>query len=224
MKEGIINFLKEILFPIFCVECGKEGEWWCRECRQKIYFLSNNKAIAPLDGITALFKYEENNYLAKLIHLFKYQYASDTKNLWGEIIDSALKNCLQKKDPALCLADLVIIPIPLHSRRQRERGFNQAEVLAELLFSGLRKTRRDVNLDKKNLKRKRYTIQQAKLSGEERRKNLLDAFIWNKETKISQHVLLVDDVYTTGATMSECAKELKTAGANSVYGFVLARG
>ena len=109
-----------------------------------------------------------------------------------------------------------IVPVPLHPRRYAERGFNQARLLADIL--GQKIGRPVVDL----LKRDRYTLQQAKLSREERQLNVHHAFLNSNFN--ANAVLLVDDVFTTGATMQECARVLKASGVKKVIGLSVARG
>lgn len=233
MFRKIISFIKEILFPVFCVQCGAEGEWWCEECWQKIKInpiagcpvcgvrtsrgetCSKCGATSFLNGVVALFNYRENEPIAKLIKQFKYNFAGDLKNFWPKII--------QKTDGSfLPWRDFVIISIPLHARRQRERGFNQAEVLARVFADNFKRQGISCPLDTKSLIRTRYTLQQAKLSRAERHHNLLNAFIW-RGGPAPERAVLVDDVFTTGATMQEAAKVLKQAGTKEVWGLALAR-
>jgi ComF family protein len=112
----------------------------------------------------------------------------------------------------------VIVPVPLHAARQRERGFNQAQLLAELLSA------RTSIPTKPLLERIRYTTTQTALDRAERIENLHNAFRLRKKADVQAlRVLLVDDVLTTGATLSECARVLKRAGALSVYAAIVAR-
>lgn len=210
MTHWLIEKARDLFFPKFCVGCGVEGDWLCRECLMTPSSPQTEKAVANLDGVTALFDYGENP-VSKLIKTFKYNYLLDTVEIFKKIIINA------KFDNTW--SDFVIIPVPLHARRQRERGFNQSEIIAKLFSEklGLK-----INT---NLRRVIYTAQQAKLSGEERRKNLKDAFIFNaSEGRVPEKVLLVDDVFTTGATMQECTKVLKNNGVKIVWGLALARG
>ncbi len=210
MLRQLISRIKDLLFPKFCAGCRQEGSWLCADCLPEINTLKIENAVANLDGVTALFDYGENT-MSKLIKMFKYNYLLDVANIFKKIINKANFNNTWQ--------DFVIIPIPLHPRRERERGFNQAEILARL-FS--KKFGLNIN---NNLHRVIYTAQQAKLSGEERRKNLKNAFVFSKDEKtVPEKVLLVDDVFTTGATMQECAKVLKNNGVKVVWGLVLARG
>jgi ComF family protein len=115
-------------------------------------------------------------------------------------------------------ADL-ILPVPLHKNRLRTRGFNQALLLARALYPGdARRIRHDI------LVRQVDTTPQVNLKGEERRKNVRNAFAVGVPEEVQgKDILLVDDVYTTGATINECARVLKKAGAASVLALTLAR-
>ncbi len=120
----------------------------------------------------------------------------------------------------------VIVPVPLHPSRQRERGFNQAELLAAGLLHALRKGkgRRHLLVSKGVLIRKRVTPPQTGLTLAARRENLRGAFeVIEPERVRERTVVLIDDVMTTGATLSACARPLKRAGAACVIGLTLAR-
>ena len=112
----------------------------------------------------------------------------------------------------------IVVPVPLHSRRFRDRGYNQSELLAEQIGSamGLR-----VVVDV--LQRVRSTVPQVGLSADQRRKNVTGAFRCTGTSLKGQDVLLVDDVCTTGATLEACSVALQEAGAGHVWGLVLAR-
>lgn len=231
--KSISELVKSILFPISCASCGEEGQWWCRRCRKICAGEAKSqcpvcarptaagapcqscRAASSLDGVAVFFNYAPGSPPAELIRQFKYSYATDMMPLWREIIsdrlaaDSVLKNCLA---PGTAL-----IPVPLHRRRERERGFNQARLIARALgeASGL--------LVEENLRRGRYTSQQAKLTRPERLENVADAFLWPGSLAAPEQVALVDDVFTTGATMQECARVLKLRGAKRIVGIALAR-
>lgn len=201
----------DCVFPLFCVDCKKEGEWWCTVCRTKEKIQPFDfESGGDLDMITALFKYREHSPLASLIHSFKYQYTIGVAEVWKNIVSTAEVNF-----PSNC----TIIPVPLFIRRERERGFNQATILA-----GLFAERLQLPLNTGNLVRQRPTAQQARLSKDERFKNVASAFSWQGKERIPENIILVDDVFTTGATMGECARVLKAQGAKIVHGLVLAHG
>ncbi len=232
MLGGIVQFIKDSLFPVFCVECGKEGEWWCKSCllKQKIGVFrcpvcgdqtlegktcGNCRLATTLDGVVAIFNLEEHRSVESLIHQFKYSFALDIQKLWKKVIEnnfSLLFGGLGK--------DWLVVPVPLHKKRKRERGFNQSEVIARLIQDAAQEsgfTYQDC------LRRTKYTKQQAKLDKLEREKNVRGTFKYITRP-IKSRILLVDDVYTTGSTMNECARILKENGVSEVLGVVLARG
>ena len=113
-----------------------------------------------------------------------------------------------------------IVPVPLHPRKQRHREFNQAEYLAAGVSRAV-----NVPVLKRNLRRVKDTSTQTKLDAESRMKNLRDAFAVRDETAFKgKRLVILDDVFTTGATMDSCAKVLKSAGASEVVAFTVARG
>ena len=112
-----------------------------------------------------------------------------------------------------------IIPVPLHRQRLIQRGFNQALLLAHIMSS-----RSGAALMLDNLVRVKATRPQVELTGDERKMNVAGAFLLRKPEKVTnKHVVLVDDVFTTGATMNECSLVLKHAGASQVTALTLAR-
>jgi len=114
----------------------------------------------------------------------------------------------------------MIVPVPLHPVKLRERQFNQSELISEHLAE-----RFDKKLEKNWLKRIKYTTPQTGLSREQRLRNLKGAFLVTREAYFAdKSVLLVDDVMTTGATLHECAKTMKSAGAKKVLAYTLACG
>lgn len=200
-----LAWIKNVLFPVFCVTCGKEGEWWCQPCSAKEIKIETNLLSGPLTSITAMFAYHPNAPVGKLIKNFKYHYAHDMQTMWESVV--ALPESPR---------DTLVVPVPLYPKRARERGYNQAEILAQII------TKKYKVPFSSDLFRIKNTAQQAKLEREERQKNMFTAFAWRGE-KITGSVLLVDDVFTTGATMEACARVLVAHGAIEVRGFVLAR-
>jgi len=112
----------------------------------------------------------------------------------------------------------LIIPVPLHPTRFRERGFNQSELIACLLSQGLQ-----IPSDMTLIKRIRYTVNQARVNSKQRWTNIHGTFtIKHSDIIINKNILVIDDLMTTGATMSEMARVLKSAGANKIYGLTTA--
>jgi len=153
-----------------------------------------------------------DDYYKKLIHRFKY----DKKIPLGKRLAQSLGRVIaQDRDFANC--DLVI-PVPLHRARHRERGFNQSEVLAEGVSQAM-----NLPLVKDILKRKKNTQDQTYLNAQQRTENVRDAFMVIQPEKINERdVILVDDVITTGATLNECARMLQKAGAKRILAVTLA--
>ena len=112
----------------------------------------------------------------------------------------------------------IIIPVPLFGIRERERGFNQSLLIARGLFNSA-----GPSVESRWLIRKKSTRSQTEMGRDERKKNVHQAFEVQMPDKIlGKRILLVDDVVTTGATLNECAAELKKAGAKAVYGLTMA--
>ncbi len=134
------------------------------------------------------------------------------------VFDELIKKTYLKNKHSLNDID-IIVPVPINKHKKRLRGFNQAEILAQVLGNTL-----SLPVPSANLKKIKKTIPQAGLSKEKRINNLIKAFSIREPLLIKEkHILLVDDVMTTGATLDTCAKELLKAGAKSVTGFTLAR-
>ncbi|MDP1884589.1 MAG: phosphoribosyltransferase family protein [Candidatus Moranbacteria bacterium] len=229
------DFILDTLFPITCLSCSRGSVWLCDDCLQKIEPLSvqvcpecedmitdggrvcrNCRFSSALDGLLVAAKYKGTG-LDRLVHLHKYRFIEDLRIPLGKILTEAI---LQSHLP---IPD-IIIPIPLHPRRLRWRGFNQSQLLADYISRNLAPGF-EIPLGTDILRRKRYTPPQMKIKKyAERLDNLQNAFVAGKPGKIKDKtVLLVDDIATTGATLSECAKELKRNGAKKVFGAVLAR-
>jgi ComF family protein len=226
----IKNTLLDLIFPIRCVGCQSEGEWFCSSCAAKVTFnekqfcpvcwqesfggkvCENCKSKTALTGLRVAASYEKNPELATAVKTLKYKFSQPlAQNLAG-----ILSRAITQKDYA---EQRIITPIPLHAKRLRYRGFNQAELLA-------REVAQNLQLPFQNLLiRQRNTMQQAKLSREKRLQNLRDAFIVDSTLDLKNTtVILIDDVASTATTLSEAAKVLRTAGAGEVWGLVIARG
>lgn len=238
MFSAALSIFKELLFPVVCLSCEREGAWCCESCLASFSVMEHQRCAvcrhltvlgetclacreaSALDGITSVFSYHDNQPLARLIKTLKYQLAYECA--------SAVPSALRRAAPVLWnfLHDkpgVVCVPVPLHPRRERERGFNQAQKIAVAFVEVWREQGIEIAVVP-GLARVRYTKPQAELGGEARRSNLAEAFAWRDSVAVPRHVVLVDDVFTTGTTMQECARALKRAGAEWVWGVSLARG
>ena len=219
-----------VFFPIECAGCSKEGEWLCNACIGKIVF--NNDFACPLCGH---FSFQGNTCFSCLKH-------SRLNGAWilGKYND-IMRTCIKHlkyygiRDISLHLGNLmikyldshfikdnfdIIIPVPLHKRKELLRGYNQSYLLAQHVSEYYAMV-----FDNVSLVRKKYTQSQTKKGREKRLADLKNVFYVKNPSAISgKRILLIDDVLTTGATLSECAQALSSANAKSVWGFVLAKG
>jgi ComF family protein len=237
-------FLLDLAFPKFCLGCNKEGSYLCQDCAHLLEISENNYCLCQkpiivpkifgiekgkcqncqekrLSGLYFAFSYK-NKLAQKLIRSFKYEpYIKDlAKTLASLLIEHFVLTGQNTNDiwapngiPA------VLIPIPLDKDKFKKRGYNQSEELAKEL-SGVLKISVATNI----LVKTKVTDPQMELKKEKREKNLENAFaVENFDGIANKKIFLVDDVYTTGSTMNECAKALRQAGAKHVWGIVLAR-
>ncbi len=195
--------------PPFCERCGLpfEGDittpFECANCREmELRFTSARSAVVA------------RGVVLEAIHRFKYQ-----RQLWFEDFLAGL--FLREAAPALRGRNWnLIVPVPLHPVRQREREFNQAERLAARLGAAL-----DIPLRRKLLRRVAPTATQTLLTRQQRAANMRGAFAARPGARLNgERVIVVDDVFTTGATTSACAQALRTAGAGDVCVWTVARG
>jgi ComF family protein len=185
------------------------GQNLCRPCR-----------VAPPDFARAVAHGLYHGKLRTLLHLLKYDGMEPlAKRLGGLLADQVLTI------PDLP-AELLAVPVPLYRKKRRSRGFNQSELLARGVLSALRQRRPDLQLRLAPalLVRQRETESQAGLTPHERRANVRGAFFVPRPELIrGRHVLLIDDIYTTGATARACSQALRRAGAASVWVATVAR-
>lgn len=215
----------DLFFPKMCVGCHKEGQYICNECVQK---LVKPEQICPiccnpsLDGWTHP-RCKSIGGMERLIVGLPYRgLVQDClkkvkyKSAW-EIIYFLFR--LQNLD--IRLQDCVVTSVPMWSKKETNRGFNQAEILSKLVAE------KNKVMNLVLIERVRETKPMYGLTKMERKDNIEGAFEISKKLLAKSHwqnrVILVDDVWTTGASMSECAKILKRAGAKEVWGVTLAR-
>jgi len=146
----------------------------------------------------------------KLIHHFKYRKKTHLATLFGRALASIIMS-----DPVLHTAD-ILVPVPLFWFKRLYRGYNQSILLANVISTNTGLAQENV------LKRIRHTRTQTRLSEQARRENIVGAFSSTNQSLHNKTVLLIDDVLTTGATVNECARILKQAGASKVYSCVAA--
>jgi len=203
--------IKSIRFyaPPFCIRCGrsidsfdKNIEPICADCIGKNYFFKQSWQCCEYSGI-----------IKELIHKLKYNRRLYTKHLFSNILLDYFNRHIGRQNIDIILA------VPMHKDSIDRRGFNQAQLLTEALSE-----KTEVPSLRNTLLKIKKTKDQIGLNRYQRMKNLKDAFtIKNKQPIEKKRVLLIDDVFTTGTTMDECAKVLSLSGAESIYTLSLAR-
>ncbi len=229
-KQAMERFL-DFLFPPRCAGCKKSGSILCSTCYASIRLLSppfckychaslaagrfcQKCACYPLrfNGLRVVGAYQEP--LRSYIHALKYHGNKRLAQPLGSLLAQTYKR-------TGLVADM-IVPVPLHAQRQRQRGYNQAQLLAEICSAQL-----GLPLHVSLLTRVRATVSQTRLPMSERLQNVTGAFILEPNYRngaISKSsILLIDDICTTGATLEACAAPLFAAGVKTVWGLVLAR-
>jgi ComF family protein len=194
--------------PPLCPICGipfesfSEENHLCEECLRKRPFF---------DALGAPYLYEGR--IMDAIHQMKYAGKTYLADSLGPLMASFATNWLDNPE------GLLMMPVPLHPKKLRERGFNQSLLLARTMMPVL-----GTELDFSSLRRVIYTRSQTGLKSEERKRNVRRAFTIDGQKELKEKtVILVDDVATTGNTMNECARVLKKAGVEKVFCLALAR-
>jgi ComF family protein len=217
----------DLLFPRWCVGCGREGDFICPSCLKSLPRVvpplcprcglpQSNADLCPsclgwpaaIDGIRAPFRFD--GVVRQAVHELKYRNLRALARLLAQLLNDYLLDNPLPGD--------VLVPVPLHPKRLRERGYNQSRLLAGELG-------RRVGLPVVDdcLVRERHSLPQARTASVvERRGNVAGAFACRRRLE-GERVILIDDVATSGATLDACARALKAAGAVSVWGLVLAR-
>ena len=227
--SDIRTAILDVLFPYRCVGCGVEEQLLCQDClsvqrrpsrplcescgeeiRAGRYCKNCENEPQAFDGVRSSFVYQDT--IREAIIQFKYKGVTDLAAVLGREMAMTLAQWRVSCD--------LITPVPLHRRRFKERGYNQAGLLAKVVAreSGM-------VLEDTSLVRQVPTPQQAKsMSIAERRSQVENAFGCTDHTAIiGKSIILIDDVCTSGATLGSCARVLKQAGARRVYGLTLAR-
>ncbi len=257
--EKLKALFLDLIFPVECLGCNKEGMWFCHDCFKKIQlkdsqyclhckkennfgeFCEDCKEDYFLDGVWIAGDYEDK-LIAELIKSLKYRFMRELSGTLGRFLSLFLRDLINKNrlvnrdlengkiwrrlekikgspEVFLNLKESLIIPVPLHKKRKRWRGFNQAEIIAREL-----KNYFDIDMSTEKLIRIKHKKAQAKLGEEERKNNIKNCFGWQGDRLNKRNIILVDDVVTTGSTLNECAKVLKENGAGEVWGLVVAKG
>lgn len=213
MLKSLLSFVLDLIFPVVCQSCGNEGQWLCQHCFAKLQSNLGNQVktqkVKHFEKFWVVSDYDQE-LLSNILHIFKYKYVKDIGVFFSRIVADFLK--AKGNYQFDC-----IVPVPLSKKRKLIRGYNQSEIIAQHISQEL-----GWQLNATGLVRKIHTHSQVGLNSQQRLKNVRNIFeVKNKIDFKNKKILLVDDVITTGATMRECAKVLKQAGAKEIYGIVI---
>lgn len=232
MLKKLLASAADFLVPKRCVVCYLEGDFFCASCREKLVYLETPLCPvctrAAIDGFAhprcrrkftldrVFIPFRYRGPISTAIKKLKYKKVTALADfLVGLMLEVMVEQGVTVGQQAL------ILPVPLHPVKEWERGFNQAALLAESLGNAL-----GLRIAAGVIKRTKETVSQTKLKKKEREKNVHGAFVVDKHqtaTIKGRDLILIDDVFTTGATLRECGRVLKRAGARFIYAFALAK-
>jgi len=187
--------------PPFCARCGNTvfTTDLCPRCQTNPLQIDRIRSVVYFEGV-----------LREALHHFKYDQLTALARPLGDLLATYWRQHPMPVD--------VIVPVPLHKTRLRERGYNQAALLAREMARQV-----GVAVDERTLLRQRSTAPQVELDITQRKKNVQGAFRCSSDALAGQRVLLIDDVCTTGATLEACAVAAREGGAHTVWALTLAR-
>ena len=230
IKETVL----ELVYPTKCPFCGEivsagkkktaAHNGICKECREKYPYISEPRCMCcgkPLTDPVKEYCYDcsrqkhffvdgrslwvHKDAVENAVYAMKYQNRRIYGQTFGKELAEQFSSYLWKRKITR------IVPVPLHLRRKRKRGFNQAEIIAKVLAENT-----GISMDAGAIKRTRATSPQKELGDKGRKRNIRGAFTAQKSVK-GENIVLIDDIYTTGSTLDEAARVLKKAGAENVY-------
>ena len=209
-------FIIDIIFPQSCIGCGVHRFLLCPQCGNTL----PRATSSPYPNIVSVFDYQ-NKIIRKSIWKFKYKNARGFAGYFGKQLYEEIIGNLGEELSVSKKETFVIVPIPLHKKRLRQRGYNQSELLVQEIIKNDRENL--FTYSPLALIRTRETKPQAQTEKRATRlENLRGAFQAKKDLVCGKNVILVDDVTTTGATLQEAHKALRAVGAKSVYAYTVA--
>lgn len=219
----------DLVFPVSCLGCGKEGTYLCEVCLRRLPrleiltcavcekpspfgkthpdCLSRNR----IDGLISASPYS-HPVVKKIVEVLKYKFVKALSQPMGSLVIEQIRGFALTE----LFKEFTLVPVPLNSRRLRERGFNQSELIGRPVSEFL-----EIPVDDQVVSRTRWTKPQADLDKEQRKTNIRGAF--EVKDPAPKNVLLIDDVATTGSTLNEIARILKSKGADLVWAATFAR-
>jgi len=245
MLIKIIQNLLDLLFPKSCLNCGKGANFLCKQCFSNLELLKKqicfncrkNKFLGSFcsefcnekfyfDQLIACTEYKKNSLIKKLLANLKYKFCEDTAEILSEVLFKQFSYYYALMPE---IKNAVIIPVPIHKKRLKYRGFNQVEILSSLLYKKIVQEKPGYIKNFKFidcLERTSFNKAQMELKREERLSNLRNAIKIKDKMKQElngKFIFLIDDVITTGATLNECSRILKENGVKMVCSFVLCK-
>ncbi|NPV68207.1 MAG: ComF family protein [Anaerolineae bacterium] len=211
LKQHILLPALDLVFPPACVGCGRVGTQMCPECQATLTRepIIQQDPLPPLLAVGALGAFD--GVVQAAVHALKYDHITALADLLGELLAELIRWDGWPQ--------AIIVPVPLHPSRLQQRGFNQAALLGRAIACEL-----NWPYDEHLLRRVRQTASQVGLGYHDRQVNVRDAFSVEHPDRVQgASFLLVDDVYTTGATLHECAVCLAEQGASAVRAVVVGR-
>ncbi len=216
-----INIFLDLLLPRLCLSCkiklSTNEQIVCSKCLSEFCIVENNELESEyekkfskdklIDEFKAAFIFKEGSTIQNLIHSLKYEQKFLAGIFLGRLIAKIWFDEIIKWN-----ADL-IVPVPLHRLKKSERGYNQSDFIVKGLSKEL-----NIPFKSRLIKRIRHTATQTHLNLIERKENVKNAFKVARKNEISgKRIIIVDDVVTTGSTVSECALVLREAGAEKIF-------
>ena len=215
MRGGMVkNYLIDLLYPRRCPVCqdaAPYGEEICPECRKRLPYIRGPVCLRRGKAAVSGFLYDD--VMREAVAALKYKGRKE----YGRVLGRLLYACTEKKLRRFRAE--AVVPVPVHAKKKRERGYNQAELIAREVAEGLKKP-----LLADALIRTKYTKAMKTLSAKARRTNLRSAFEIGPGFVPVRSALIVDDIYTTGSTADACAAVLKEAGVKEVFAVTLTVG
>jgi len=206
----------DFVFPKFCLECKSPGKYLCPLCLERVRPARPHRLPRGFSGLDRVFSaWQYQGVIRKTILALKYRFGRDIT--WE--LTSAFAS--EIKERRFWPKKAVLVPIPLHPRRQRWRGFNQSEEIGKILAQEM-----GWDFESRFLERKIARAPQMELKGKARRENIRGVFAvgpLKPAANDKRFFILFDDVWTTGSTVKEAAQVLKKGGASKVWGLTIAR-
>ena len=220
-KRALIFLCKKIeniIFPTCCLICGKlTKEINCKECKNEIYskiiYKIENKKSTSIYFEKHIYIFEYKDKIRDLILDYKFNEKSYLYKLFSKIIIKSEKICgiLKKYD--------IIIPVPIHKKRKKQRGYNQSELIAKEIA-------KNINIEYRNdiIEKTKNNLPQSSLTKEQRKENVQNVYKINDKEKIqNKNIIIIDDIYTTGNTVNAISKILKENGAKEITILTIAK-